>query len=771
MDTIDRSHSNLPSPIPVGSPQAPARLTVVSNHPATISTPSFNPRTLWRGLARHWWKLLLVWSVLAVTGVYLIQRLIPPTFEAFSILKIEPVHDLYGQNRAEDFRSVQTYVQTQVALVTTDRVLSDAVARPAISNMSIVRAEDSIGELRKNMVVETLKDATLMRIALELGDPKEAAEIVNAVVDSYLEYYGGAKRDASKVLQASLNARQKVIENEIAKKRTELGEFYSKGTVDAPKAKLNDKLTKKNGDSEPTFSSVSAAQIERLADEMIRTDLEFFKTESDLAARDSANREDEQDQGQESKLSDEQKEQWISEEFVRDPEIVALSEEIVMAAEQRDRAKSLVRQGNDPARRAADQKHKKLMAQYEEQWKIKHAEIAKRLKSANHVSGSPESINDLRVKLQSLKVQKKEQAKLFAQLKVDTKKANNDTFEAAFVNHQLDSLLRSSDHLKTNLEELEFRAEQETYRVSKVDPAKPPKFPTNNKRTRYMIAAPLALLFMVLGLFFLLEVKSERVADPDTLSTRVGSEVFALPPLPTARAVRKLVAPGAHDPIEQFKQRLDHIRFAVCGNSSELGIGRCLLVTSAIGGEGKTTLAAQLAMRCGQAGMNTLLIDADLHRTGLCRLLDVPEGLGLSDMLQEEYATEDVVIPVQDGAFHLLRAGTPLQDTGRLFQSDRLGLLITRLRQNYDLIIIDSPPVLPVPDALILGRWTDGAILAARYDKSRFPQLDRARRQLDSAGIAIMGTVINGMRNADSYYGRYSYSRRPSPQSSSSDAI
>ena len=86
-------------------------------------------------------------------------------------------------------------------------------------------------------------------------------------------------------------------------------------------------------------------------------------------------------------------------------------------------------------------------------------------------------------------------------------------------------------------------------------------------------------------------------------------------------------------------------------------------------------------------------------------------------------------------------------------------------------MIIDSPPVLPVPDALILGRWADGAVLAVRFDISRFPQVERARRQLDGAGIAVLGTVINGMKNSDSYYGRYSYSRRRSPQADSPAAL
>ena len=345
-------------------------------------------------------------------------------------------------------------------------------------------------------------------------------------------------------------------------------------------------------------------------------------------------------------------------------------------------------------------------------------------------------------------------------LKVEKKVIDNDTFDATFAQRQLEILERREDQVKANLEQLEFASSREDYRVNTVDGAVAAKVPSNNKRLKYMAAAPVGLLFMILGLFCLLEVKAERVADPDMLSTRVRSEVYALPPLPTPRAMRKLSGPEADDQIEQFIQRLDHLRFAVCGNPSELRKGRCVLITSAIGGEGKTTLAAQLAARCGNAGMSTLLIDADLRRAALCQLLDVPEGPGLSDMLKEEATTDDAVIPVQGGTFYLLRAGTPIRDASSIFQNRNLGLLISQFRRDYDLIIIDSPPILPVPDALILGRWVDGAVLAARYDKSRFPQVDRARRQLDNAGIAIMGTVINGMRNADSYYGRYSYNRR-----------
>src|SRR5215467_4206211 len=200
-----------------------------------------------------------------------------------------------------------------------------------------------------------------------------------------------------------------------------------------------------------------------------------------------------------------------------------------------------------------------------------------------------------------------------------------------------------------------------------------------------MAVAPMGVLALMLGLFLLLEIKAERVADPDALSSRVQSEVYALPPLPTARSIRKRTDAGMDDQIEQFIQRLDHLRFAVCGNPAELEKGRCVLITSAIGGEGKTTLAAQLAARCGNAGMSTLLIDADLRRTGLCSLLDIPEGPGLSDaLLDDKPSATELVVPVQGGIFHLLPAGTPMPDTSRILQNRKLGLLIAQFRQLYD---------------------------------------------------------------------------------------
>jgi non-specific protein-tyrosine kinase len=81
-----------------------------------------------------------------------------------------------------------------------------------------------------------------------------------------------------------------------------------------------------------------------------------------------------------------------------------------------------------------------------------------------------------------------------------------------------------------------------------------------------------------------------------------------------------------------------------------------------------------------------------------------------------------------------------------LFREQRVGQVLERYRQMFDLVIIDTPPVLPVPDALSLGRWIDGAVLVIRYDLSRFALVDRARRRLITAGIPILKTVVNGVK-------------------------
>ena len=140
-----------------------------------------------------------------------------------------------------------------------------------------------------------------------------------------------------------------------------------------------------------------------------------------------------------------------SERVQKDPEVMALCEDIAKADEQRAHAKAIARMGNDPARQFAEQKYKKLRMEYDELWKVKYEEIGERLKNANADPQQTESaIFALKRRRDSLKAEGAELAKLYAKLIVEKKEIDKDGFEAGFVNHQLEILMKEESQVGVN---------------------------------------------------------------------------------------------------------------------------------------------------------------------------------------------------------------------------------------------------------------------------------------------------------------------------------
>jgi succinoglycan biosynthesis transport protein ExoP len=293
-------------------------------------------------------------------------------------------------------------------------------------------------------------------------------------------------------------------------------------------------------------------------------------------------------------------------------------------------------------------------------------------------------------------------------------------------------------------------------------PAQPSGRASTSNRLKIMAMAPVGMMLGVLGLLVLLELHAGRVVDPEDIPSRIRVPVIGVvPPLPQVRAQGAVLSQRdefrTQRQLDQFVQSLDHLRVALCSGRNAWGRDRrVILITSACASEGKTTLAAQLAERCVNAGLHTLLIDGDLRNPTLSRMLDVPTGRGLINVLRGEVLPDEAMTVVGGaGGFHFMPSGTPKVDPSRLLHGDRLGKLLTQARESFDIVIVDAPPVLPVPDALTIGRWTDGAILAVRYDLSRFPLVEKANRRLASVGVPVIGAVVNGVKVAEATYGSY----------------
>ena len=182
-----------------------------------------------------------------------------------------------------------------------------------------------------------------------------------------------------------------------------------------------------------------------------------------------------------------------------------------------------------------------------------------------------------------------------------------------------------------------------------------------------------------------------------------------------------------------------------------------MLITSACGSEGKTTLAAQLAERCVNAGLMTLLIDGDLRNPTLSRMLDATDNPGLINVLRGEVTAEDVVMVIGDaGGFHLLPAGNPRMDPSRLLARDRLGKLLAQARElRHDHRRRPARAARarrPDDRPLDRRRGAGGAI--------RHQPVPARRARLPPpghVGVPVIGAVVNGVRSAESGYGGYAY--------------
>jgi uncharacterized protein involved in exopolysaccharide biosynthesis len=393
---------------------------------STTTKPDPNPRPspgFFSRITMRWHLLLFLWLIITVPIVYLIHQLVEPTFEASSILRVSPTSfRLYEASRPEqiDFKAVEAYLNTQIGLITSDRALGPALESSEVVHLSTITSSDDPREfLREHLKVEIVKDAYLIRVALELPDRNQPAAIVNAVVQSYLQYNAEHQRSGNSSLRKALAEHIEEYKKQIAEKRDELKGLSPGGTV-VPVPVISVNASGKVTDpTQPRLSTVTESQALRVADDIISTDLDLIKAKSVLEVAEAASN-----------------------------------------------------AGNDP-----------------------HAR---------------ELLSELRRNVAALVKQREYQAKYFEGLKVEKNIEKPAASDIAFVQRQIDILLRREEQVNVQLKQLEFEASQENVRVTLVDSAVVPNVPTNNDRITYMTAAPIVVLFALLGLALVAPVKGSR---------------------------------------------------------------------------------------------------------------------------------------------------------------------------------------------------------------------------------------------------------------------
>jgi capsular exopolysaccharide synthesis family protein len=729
-------------------------------------------RVALRGVRRYWWMILMLWVVGSAGLWAVIYKSYKPTYRAFSILRVDALSDdLYGVRGGGE--QMETFLATQVQLITSPSVLASAGVQPKVVALPRIQtAGDVVLELKKVIQVGVVGGTSLIEVSMVSESPYEAMTLVNAVVTAFMAANNDWTRGKT---ESQVTALEDYLEN--LKKKSDVVDkewraLASRGDLDSglfAKDQSPDG-TVKNVEKGAKRSSITLGQFKKVHDELFQTKLDLAMAEDWLkAVRDAAKGAAERTPATAADVSRLRPE--IERRFKRDPQVIDLAGRMVEAGSKLEELHRTIRISGDPAVRKAVERLKALDAQYNQLWEVKHQQIREELERGGPAGDLDKELSEALAKVNSLKVKQTTLQEEFDKLDVKNRRQAADEVDLALIHEQRGTLTGMKEAVIRRLEQLSFEARGEA-RIRVYNEARAPGSPINQFSMKYVAMTPVGVLGTVLGLILLLEIRSARVADPDILSARMKHEVFAIAPLPNIRPGDDANDDRSEQRLARFVQSLDHLRVALCEGGMP-GEGRCVMITSATGGEGKTTLAAHLAARCANARTSTLLIDADIRRASLGRLLDVPVGPGLGDVLAGDIEFDQAAITVQAGGFHFLSAGIPGRDPSRVLKSARLSELLGRLRQTYDLVIIDTPPVLPVADALIVGRWADGAVMAARFDASRMPLVERANRQLAAAGIPVLGVVVNGVKSQHAAYGNYAYSynytgpgERPAPSTS-----
>lgn len=186
---------------------------------------------------------------------------------------------------------------------------------------------------------------------------------------------------------------------------------------------------------------------------------------------------------------------------------------------------------------------------------------------------------------------------------------------------------------------------------------------------------------------------------------------------------------------------------------------RTILVTSTSPGEGKTTTLTNLAAAMAQDGKKVLVIDCDMRKPRIHKVFEISNQKGLSDILMKRCDATDAIVSVKEMGLDVIPAGIIPDNPSELLNSASMRSFIQNVRNIYDYVFVDTPPVIPVTDAMIMSRYIDGVVLVISHGKTQIDMAKNAVEQLRSVKANILGVTLNRIPVTDSkaYYNYYYY--------------
>lgn len=276
-------------------------------------------------------------------------------------------------------------------------------------------------------------------------------------------------------------------------------------------------------------------------------------------------------------------------------------------------------------------------------------------------------------------------------------------------------------------------------KVTVTKPATPPAEPYSpNPITTFGLAGLLGLALGV-GLALLREQLDTTIKSSRELTERSGATPLGVVGYDAGAEADPLAALNPQSPrSEAFRTMRTNLSYTDVDNPPKV-----VAITSSVPGEGKSTAACNLAITLAQAGLRVCLVEADLRRPRVAEYLGIDSAIGLTDVLAGKIELSEALLPWNRDLLTVLPCGAIPPNPSELLASDQMRIMLAALRQDFDGVIMDAAPLLPVADGAITASIADGAILMVRYGKTTTDQLDKAIDALGQVDARLLGTVLN----------------------------
>jgi capsular exopolysaccharide synthesis family protein len=709
-----------------------------------ILNSSVSPLSLLRALRRRLPSALGLAILASSASLTAAWFLVPQAkFRAKSLLKVDSQTPriLYKVENpgGEDYKR---YQKTQVNLLKSRVVLSSALSSEGISKLPMIRdLPDQLAWLQENVEAQFLGESELMEISLGGDRPEDLKRIVNAVTAAFMDEIvlkegkeKAGRLETLKKLSKTYTDMKKTRRDTIRKLAQQAGSD-DKQTLILQKQFAMEHLASLRRELAEVESQKRKAEAVLRA----RRPGSLQETSAPLASGSEVDRLVDQDpgvNGLSQKLAD--MEQRLALESSHSRQVARNSAMDPVAKTLRDEVASL---------RAALAKKRGVVR------RLVIRELQNPETGADVLKGDPNR--------QQLAILEDIEGRIKSEIEKDSKndeKLTDDTLDLQDYQDDLAQIQQAAAKIDSEVEMLNVELQARS-RIMKIEDAETPS--SRDERKRFLMIGVITLgSFMgtLLGIAFL-ELQARRVDSVDEVMVDLGLPVVgALPMLPSK--TRNSGAPRRTEKDRYWYNLLlesvDATRTMLV-HAARLGNDRVVMIASALPGEGKTSLASHLATSLARSGRKTLLIDADLRSPSIHRLFELTQDPGLSELLRAESGLEDVLASTAVEELSVITAGRCDSRTMRILAQGGLAGLFDRLRELYDFVIVDTSPVLPVSDALLVAQQCDAVLFSILRDVSRKAKIFAAYQRLSALRVKVLGAVVTGEHD-----GRYSKAYYPS---------